>query len=83
MFQELHQIWNVQLSRCQEHRRNMPFVGVWINLIPSNLAWHLVSVFRLEAVLSGSHRLIHMDRTKHRQRRKSGQNKSQTISNDL
>ena len=25
--------------RCQEHRRNMPFIGVWINLIPSNLGW--------------------------------------------
>ena len=27
--------------RCQEHRRTMPFVGCWINLIPSSLGWML------------------------------------------
>ena len=31
--------------RCQEHRRNMPFMGVWINLIPSNLAWLLAQIY--------------------------------------
>lgn len=35
-FKYLEAKWELQ---CQEHRRNMPFIGVWINLIPSNLGW--------------------------------------------
>jgi len=35
-FKYLEGKWQVQ---CEEHRRNMPFIGVWINLIPSNLGW--------------------------------------------
>eukprot|EP00435_Cladocopium_sp_Y103_P072691 s240_g41.t1 len=35
-FRYLESKWELQ---CQEHRRNMPFIGVWINLIPSNLGW--------------------------------------------
>mmetsp|Transcript_62079 Transcript_62079/g.116091 ORF Transcript_62079/g.116091 Transcript_62079/m.116091 type:complete len:402 (-) Transcript_62079:158-1363(-) len=26
-------------EQCQEHRRSMPFVGCWMNLIPSSLSW--------------------------------------------
>ncbi|CAK8985917.1 unnamed protein product [Durusdinium trenchii] len=36
IFKLLEAKWGVQ---CQEHRRHMPFMGVWINLIPSNLGW--------------------------------------------
>ncbi|CAJ1354406.1 unnamed protein product [Effrenium voratum] len=36
IFKYLESKWQVQ---CEEHRRHMPFLGCWLNLIPSSLGW--------------------------------------------
>ncbi|CAE6967598.1 unnamed protein product [Symbiodinium sp. KB8] len=36
LFKYMEGKWQEQ---CQEHRRAMPFVGCWMNLIPSSLGW--------------------------------------------
>mmetsp|Transcript_139259 Transcript_139259/g.197180 ORF Transcript_139259/g.197180 Transcript_139259/m.197180 type:complete len:402 (-) Transcript_139259:332-1537(-) len=36
LFKYMEGKWQEQ---CQEHRRTMPFVGCWMNLIPSSLGW--------------------------------------------